>query len=164
MRLCVALSPSLSLSLPLDRSIARIMHINLVCLQAKWIRIGRLQHKNPGYFDESSSWNAHLQQLQDIRWYSHCHVKGGFLEHRYCHLILPLNPKAVNKSVKAKLKKRLGLPPARNIGSKETKAAMKRLDRRMPLGELEDFWARGDWVGWVWWCLLCFFFLRTPKG
>ena len=69
------------------------------------------------------------------------------MEHRYCHLILPLNPKAVNKSVKAKLKKRLGLPPARNIGSKETKAAMKRLDRRMPLGELEDFWARGDWVG-----------------
>ena len=41
----------------------------------------------------------------------------------------------MNKSVKAKLKKRLGLPPARNIGSKETKAAMKRLDRRMPLGE-----------------------------
>ena len=40
----------------------------------------------------------------------------------------------VNKSVKAKLKKRLGLPPARNIGSKETKAAMKRLDRRMLLG------------------------------
>ena len=42
----------------------------------------------------------------------------------------------MNKSVKAKLKKRLGLPPARNIGSKETKAAMKRLDRRMPLGEV----------------------------
>ena len=45
----------------------------------------------------------------------------------------------MNKSVKAKLKKRLGLPPARNIGSKETKAAMKRLDRRMCLGA-GDFW------------------------
>ena len=50
----------------------------------------------------------------------------------------------MNKSVKAKLKKRLGLPPARNIGSKETKAAMKRLDRRMPLGEfLLEVWAIG---------------------
>lgn len=50
----------------------------------------------------------------------------------------------VNKSVKAKLKKRLGLPPARNIGSKETKAAMKRLDRRMKaIKELRFLWKRG---------------------
>eukprot|EP00435_Cladocopium_sp_Y103_P054012 s1016_g17.t1 len=44
----------------------------------------------------------------------------------------------------AKLKKRLGLPPARNIGSKETKAAMKRLDRRMKaIKELRFLWKRG---------------------
>ncbi|CAL1174128.1 unnamed protein product [Cladocopium goreaui] len=50
----------------------------------------------------------------------------------------------VDKSVKAKLKKRLGLPPARNIGSKETKAAMKRLDRRMKaIKELRFLWKRG---------------------
>eukprot|EP00438_Fugacium_kawagutii_P022209 Skav203942 [mRNA] locus=scaffold391:34381:40485:- [translate_table: standard] len=51
----------------------------------------------------------------------------------------------VNKSVKQKLKKRLGLPPARNIGSKETKAAMKRLDRRMrkAIKELRFLWRRG---------------------
>lgn len=50
----------------------------------------------------------------------------------------------VNKSVKAKLKKRLGLPPARNIGSKETKLAMKRLDRRMKtIKHLRFLWKRG---------------------
>ncbi|CAK9035666.1 unnamed protein product [Durusdinium trenchii] len=50
----------------------------------------------------------------------------------------------VNKSVKQKLKKRLGLPPARNIGSKETKAAMKRLDRRMrAIKHMRFLWKRG---------------------
>merc|ERR1740121_858620 len=36
-----------------------------------------------------------------------------------------------NKQIKRAWKKRLGLPPARNIGSKETKLAMKKLDRRI---------------------------------
>ncbi|CAJ1344298.1 unnamed protein product [Effrenium voratum] len=50
----------------------------------------------------------------------------------------------INKSAKQKLKKRLGLPPARNIGSKETKAAMKRLDRRMKaIKEMRFLWKRG---------------------
>mmetsp|Transcript_59901 Transcript_59901/g.194152 ORF Transcript_59901/g.194152 Transcript_59901/m.194152 type:complete len:583 (+) Transcript_59901:1616-3364(+) len=37
----------------------------------------------------------------------------------------------VNKFTKRAIRKRLGLPPARNLGSKETKLAMKQLDRRV---------------------------------
>ncbi|CAE7856325.1 unnamed protein product [Symbiodinium microadriaticum] len=55
-----------------------------------------------------------------------------------------LQSRDVKKSVKQKLKQRLGLPPARNIGSKETKAAMKRLDRRMKaIKHVRYLWKRG---------------------
>lgn len=37
----------------------------------------------------------------------------------------------ISKIGKRALRKRLGLPPARNLGNKETKAAMRRLDRRI---------------------------------
>eukprot|EP00933_Yihiella_yeosuensis_P043756 TRINITY_DN38688_c0_g1_i2.p1 TRINITY_DN38688_c0_g1~~TRINITY_DN38688_c0_g1_i2.p1 ORF type:complete len:476 (-),score=89.90 TRINITY_DN38688_c0_g1_i2:107-1534(-) len=48
------------------------------------------------------------------------------------------------KSVKQRLKRRLGLPPARNIGSKETKLAMKRLERRMKaIKQMRYLWRRG---------------------
>merc|ERR1712039_601946 len=36
-----------------------------------------------------------------------------------------------SKVAKTAMRKRLGLPPARNLGSKETKLAMKKLDRRV---------------------------------
>ncbi|CAE7763620.1 unnamed protein product [Symbiodinium sp. CCMP2456] len=55
-----------------------------------------------------------------------------------------LQSRDVKKSVKQKLKQRLGLPPARNVGSKETKAAMKRLDRRMKaIKHVRYLWKRG---------------------
>ncbi|CAE6973603.1 unnamed protein product [Symbiodinium natans] len=55
-----------------------------------------------------------------------------------------LQARDIRKSVKQRLKKRLGLPPARNIGSKETKAAMKRLDRRMKaIKHMRFLWKRG---------------------
>ncbi|CAE8675982.1 unnamed protein product, partial [Polarella glacialis] len=49
-----------------------------------------------------------------------------------------------SKSVKQRLKKRLGLPPARNLGSKETKLAMKRLERKMAaIKKMRFLWRRG---------------------
>eukprot|EP00931_Biecheleriopsis_adriatica_P060143 TRINITY_DN36104_c0_g1_i2.p1 TRINITY_DN36104_c0_g1~~TRINITY_DN36104_c0_g1_i2.p1 ORF type:complete len:682 (+),score=133.16 TRINITY_DN36104_c0_g1_i2:81-2048(+) len=49
-----------------------------------------------------------------------------------------------SRSVKQRLKKRLGLPPARNLGSKETKLAMKKLERRMKaIKHMRYLWRRG---------------------
>merc|ERR1740121_1725198 len=49
-----------------------------------------------------------------------------------------------NKQIKRAWKKRLGLPPARNIGSKETKLAMKKLDRRLSaIKQMRFLWKRG---------------------
>merc|ERR1719433_768821 len=49
-----------------------------------------------------------------------------------------------SKVQKRMMRKRLGLPPARNIGTKETKLAMKKLDRRVKaIKQMRFLWKRG---------------------